>query len=250
MAADGTAAALALVADWTSLARRLAVGLAQHEEGASLFVTGLPIPLLNPVIPWRLDVESGAVERLLDLAAARGVRHELELRPGAAPALAELARSRGMEPGDQVPLMVLDAGDLSSDPPGDLVIRELAPEEADLHARVAAAGFEVDPRLFAALVPPVVLEASEAHAYVGETGGEVVTTALAFSQRGHVGIYNVGTPPAHRGRGYGAAITAHAAAQGFREGAGFAYLQASPMGLPVYERLGFRIVETWSCWTA
>ena len=30
-------------------------------------------------------------------------------------------------------------------------------------------------------------------------------------------------------------------------GAQAAYLQASPMGLGVYERMGFRTVETWTC---
>ena len=35
---------------------------------------------------------------------------------------------------------------------------------------------------------------------------------------------------------------------GFNAGASVAYPQSSPMGLRVYERLGFQTLETWSVW--
>ena len=58
----------------------------------------------------------------------------------------------------------------------------------------------------------------------------------------------VATPEAHRGHGYGGAVTGHAVEQARAAGARGAYLQSSPMGLPVYERLGFVPVETWRQW--
>ena len=64
---------------------------------------------------------------------------------------------------------------------------------------------------------------------------------------GHVGVFNIATPPEHRGRGYGRAVTARVVADGVRAGARTAYLQASPMGLGVYQRMGFRTGETWRC---
>ena len=48
--------------------------------------------------------------------------------------------------------------------------------------------------------------------------------------------------PEYRGRGYGAAVTARAVIDGFANGAELALLAASPMGEPVYRRLGFREV--------
>jgi predicted GNAT family acetyltransferase len=74
------------------------------------------------------------------------------------------------------------------------------------------------------------------------------STALGVTDGDHVGIFNVATPPAHRGKGYGAAITAWAVGDGFQNGASVAFLQSSPMGFRVYERLGFRTVEDWSVW--
>jgi len=50
----------------------------------------------------------------------------------------------------------------------------------------------------------------------------------------------VGTLEAQRGRGFGEVMTAHAARQGRARGCDHASLQASVMGRPVYERMGFR----------
>ena len=83
-------------------------------------------------------------------------------------------------------------------------------------------------------------------AYVGRTDGEPCTTGFGAVAEGHVGVFNIATPPAHRNRGFGTAVTARVVADGVRAGAHTAYLQASPMGFGVYERMGFRTVETWS----
>jgi len=66
---------------------------------------------------------------------------------------------------------------------------------------------------------------------------------------GHfAGIFNVATAPAHRGRGYAAALTARIASDAFAAGAHCAWLQSSPSGYNLYQRLGFRTVERWECW--
>ena len=53
------------------------------------------------------------------------------------------------------------------------------------------------------------------------------------------GIYYVGTPPEHRGRGAAATIAAWLTNRLLDDGADIVTLEASPMGLPIYERLGF-----------
>ena len=59
---------------------------------------------------------------------------------------------------------------------------------------------------------------------------------------GAAGIYNVTTVEAARGRGIGAAMTVAAVRHGADLGFDLATLQASTMGRPVYERLGFEFV--------
>jgi predicted acetyltransferase len=59
------------------------------------------------------------------------------------------------------------------------------------------------------------------------------------------GIYNVATLPSHRKRGYGEAMTWRAVAGGAAAGCDVAILQASQMGRPIYERMGFRLVAPY-----
>lgn len=78
--------------------------------------------------------------------------------------------------------------------------------------------------------------------YIGRQAEVPVAITILFNGEGVAGVYGVGTLPGERGKGYGAAITMQplldARAQGYRYGVLF----SSEMGLPVYERMGFRVV--------
>jgi ribosomal protein S18 acetylase RimI-like enzyme len=153
---------------------------------------------------------------------------------------------------EDIPLMVVeDAGRLdAAQKVTGLVIRELAPREAEVHARVAALGFEVPSDTFLQLMTPPLLAAPGVRCYVGEVDGQPVTTGLGVTLGSRVGIFNIATLPEHRRRGYAAAITARAVEDGFDAGAKWSFLQSSEQGYKVYERLGFRTMEAWPCWTA
>jgi GNAT superfamily N-acetyltransferase len=81
--------------------------------------------------------------------------------------------------------------------------------------------------------------------WLGRVDGRAVATAAAFIGFGYVGIYAVGTLPDARGRGYGEAVTW--AATLFRPDLP-ATLQASEMGRPIYERMGYRTVTHFTVW--
>jgi len=148
------------------------------------------------------------------------------------------------------PLMVMDNPAMLGDPQhvGRLGIRQLRPDEAEQHARVAAAGFETAEEPFRQLVTPGVLGLPGVRCYLGEADGRPVTTGIGVTLGAFVGIFNVATPPADRCRGYGAAVTARAVTDGLAAGARWSWLQSSPSGYRVYQRLGFRTVESWRTW--
>ena len=81
--------------------------------------------------------------------------------------------------------------------------------------------------------------------YTGYLDATPVATAQLFAQDGVAGIYLVGTTASARNRGFGEAITRHALEEAATLGCTLASLQASPMGLPVYERIGFEQVADY-----
>ena len=144
-----------------------------------------------------------------------------------------------------MPGMVATPADLRPVEVPGLEIGRLEADGLDEAIAVAAAGFEAPPELVARLFTRSVAGLEGAAFYVGRVAGRAVSTAIGLTASADVGIFDVATPPEHRRRGYGSALTAGAARDGFAAGADLAWLQSSAIGEPVYRRLGFRQVETY-----
>jgi hypothetical protein len=83
------------------------------------------------------------------------------------------------------------------------------------------------------------LHGPDTQAFVAWKNGRAVAGATLVLAHGVGGVNWVGTLPAEFGRGYGATVTWAVVQEGLRRGARFLNLQASPMGAPVYRRMGF-----------
>jgi GNAT superfamily N-acetyltransferase len=81
--------------------------------------------------------------------------------------------------------------------------------------------------------------------WVGYVDDRPVASAAAHESDGLIGIYAVATTPDARGHGFGEALT-WAAVRSRPDLP--AALQASPMGRPVYGRMGFEQVGTFTVW--
>ena len=92
-----------------------------------------------------------------------------------------------------------------------------------MHAQVAAAGFEAPVELFLQLITSSNLALPGVHCYLGEVDGEAATTGLGVVIDACVGVFNIATPPEHRRRGYGAALTDRIVDDAFRGGATWAW---------------------------
>jgi ribosomal protein S18 acetylase RimI-like enzyme len=240
-----------LTTAWEELCAALPYGWAERADGALACVTTVSLPTLNGVWVDELALPAERVGQLLDRVAAAGFPYCLQLRPAADPALVELAQQRGMSREQDIPLMVLEEpARIQCAMPSGLVIHTLAPEQAHLHAGVAAAGFQTDEEHFRRLIAPDLLELAGVRCYLGEVAGEAAVSGLGLTTGEGIGVFNIATPPGRRRRGYGAAMTAQVIRDGLADGGRWAWLQSSPDGYSIYERLGFRTLESWQCWLA
>jgi len=85
---------------------------------------------------------------------------------------------------------------------------------------------------------------AEVQMFVGRIDGKIVTTATSLLSGDTAGVFQVGTLEQHRGKGLGNVMTGHAIKAAVEKGAHISYLQASALGYPVYEKMGFKTVLT------
>jgi len=130
-------------------------------------------------------------------------------------------------------------------PPGVELRRLRTGEEAADYWKVAASSYTSNgfpPEVFAGYTHHAGLLAENVAAFLAYLNGEPVAIAMTIVSEGVAGIYWVGTLERARGRGLGRAIAAAATNAGFELGADLASLQASPMGKPIYEAMGYETI--------
>jgi ribosomal protein S18 acetylase RimI-like enzyme len=111
----------------------------------------------------------------------------------------------------------------------------------DEHRSVATEGFGSDPSVASGTTCAELLGRPGCAVYVGYADGTPVVSGLGWRTGRAIGVYAIATIPAARRRGFGAAMTARVVTDGVAAGCDVAVLQASELGRPIYERLGFRV---------
>ncbi|MDX2169601.1 MAG: hypothetical protein SF182_21205 [Deltaproteobacteria bacterium] len=189
-----------------------------------------------------------AVDALLAIAERfyrpRRAPYSIWLRAHADEGLESLLLDRGFSLFLTMPGMALlvDPGTICAPP--DLAIRACVDDAGrDAYRHVSAAAYATygAPPAYAADAFARLESVCAPHiqGFVGWCGGAPVAAAAVYVTHGVAGIGWVGCVPEARGRRFAEAVTWAAIREGLRRGAGFASLQASPMGRGVYERMGF-----------
>jgi ketosteroid isomerase-like protein len=176
--------------------------------------------------------------------APRGLGYSLWLRDHADGALASALETRGFGEWLSLPAMALLGDRGTRCAPDGLRIRRVrddAGRRGFAHVTAEAYSTYGSPRAVVADMFATVesLCAPHIQGFVGWVGDDPVAAAAVYVTHGVGGIDWVGTVEGQRGKRYAEAVTWAAIREGFRLGAAFANLQASPMGRAVYERMGF-----------
>ena len=228
-------------------------GALEEHDGNVLCAGGTWIPMIaNTAFRLHRDVSpTELVARADDFFGGLGRGYTVPVRDnGEDEDLRVACLAAGLEIfGGETPDMVCRGPLPEGSAPEGISLREV--EDADgvrQFAEVNSAAYatygmppEVHPDLFDA--PEAVVADPAAHIVVASKGTEPVATALVYESDGAATVQWVGTLPGARTSGLGALVTVRVTNLAFRRGASSVSLQASPMGAPIYLKLGYETVH-------
>ncbi|HEU0235405.1 MAG TPA: GNAT family N-acetyltransferase [Candidatus Limnocylindrales bacterium] len=221
-------------------------GIVRHEGGVALLASGVAMRLFNQVLVEDGTATPDAVADAVATMRAGSFRYLVHLRDGVDDAFVPLLAELGLvepDPDDAMPGMALEPITDGAPTPPELDVRHIDDAAGfDDHIRMAALGFGLDEALIRSFLDLRQLDEPGVRSYVGYVDGEPVATGVGIVTGRTIGVYNIATIESARRRGYGAAMTVRAALDGRAAGCDVAILQASEMGRPIYERLGYRTV--------
>jgi len=219
-----------------------------HEPDMIMYSTGAQHNYQNGVLKARFRSEN--MEARANKALAYFRRRRLPMMwwvdPWSAPAeLGDFLESRGLKPGWEVPCMAIDLARVKRKPlPAGLAIRPVENlRSLETCVITAHRGFEGGKKIrndrwcetYAGLgVSP------SKRWFTGFLDGRPVASSLLLLHEGVATIWIVSTLKRARGRGIGTAMTREPLLLAKELGYAIAIIQSSKMGLPAYERIGFK----------
>jgi ribosomal protein S18 acetylase RimI-like enzyme len=229
-------------------------GEVERCEEITIAKSGIPAAGFNIVFALgRPSSLSGVSEAIKRLYITSGTPWELITTPDTSGTLEALIEEFNLVKVEVEPGMILEPiPNLISPSPPELEIRQVSQgEELVTLLRVGMLGFG-DPS--GSLLEPISRGLSESAlfrggCYLGYANGVPVSTSIRFSIGPIAAIYFVATLKEFRRRGYGEAMTWRATLDGrTKDGCKCGFLQASAMGRPIYEKMGYRKIVDYEIW--
>ena len=225
-------------------AKAAAAGRVCEEDGLLIAASGVPIRSFNNAFFTRpLANSSPHLGKLIAYFESLGVPFRLRVRDDVDGITEDVLAAGGLHRSGGIPCLVLSPITACEHDRPALEMRRVT-DDCTLrhHVEVVAAGFDWLPALVSQVFSEKLIGDRDWRAYVGYVGGQPVASSQLVITDRVAGIYWVATLEAFRRRGFGEAMTWHAVEEGVAAGCDAASLQASPMGYPIYERMGFRTV--------
>ncbi|HZU66218.1 MAG TPA: GNAT family N-acetyltransferase [Ktedonobacteraceae bacterium] len=245
---------------YTSAYVRASGGQVHEEPELTWLYTGTLLSYYNSVIRTAITTSDpdATIKATLAFFQARHQRMSWWVMPSTRPRdLIQRLQTLGLTLGWQDTGMAIDLHNLKEPPstPTDLTIERVEDEKTMQDwLRAFGPGFDLNEEDLASYSRLVTCVPPQQHPigpfYLARLHGEPVAASALYCDPRVAGLCEVCTIPSARRQGIGAAITyvplLDARAMGYR----IAVLQASPMGEPVYRRLGFTSYCTLDayCW--
>jgi GNAT superfamily N-acetyltransferase len=236
----------------TSVVRCTDSGRVHREGGTVTIVSDIPFDWFNQVLVERPDATPVGLLAGVERVFANDSGSVVRLREGIDDRFIPILTKAGLVAADAAtttPGMVafpINRNAISdaitpSHVPGIEIQRVTDAVGLDDHRKVVTEGFGSPPAVALGTTCAELLDRPECVVYVGYADGAPVASGLGWRTGRVIGVYAIATIPAARRRGFGAAMTARVVTDGLASGCDAAALQASELGRPIYERLGFLV---------
>lgn len=233
---------------WRLIGRLSDPGVVHEAEGVTCVATGVPIEWANiAFVTRRVRDPAATVAAIIDFFDARSIPFIARMREAVAPEMEDALVAAGIPYSDTVPGMLL-ANASTCRPPETTGLRiETVRDRAPMRhwQRIVSESFGLPLAAVESFFVPRYFAEAGLESYLGYIDDAPVCTSTLLVTNGIAGVHNVGTLASHRRRGLGEAMTAQAVVRGAELGCGSAFLQASEMGQPVYQRMGFETVAPY-----
>ncbi|WP_433317503.1 GNAT family N-acetyltransferase [Micromonospora sp. CA-269861] len=215
-------------------------------------LTHAGIPTLNAVYDTTTEPDLGALDELATEVRRQAPHWSLMVRGEASDEVAEIAARHGLRGRSELPFLACATDDIvfRAGSTQRVPVRRVGAGENERYTDALTQSFEAPDGAFGSLMGGAVLDADAITGYLAEESGHPTGTALGMRTRGAVGVFNIAVVPSARGRGLGRVLTEVVLRDGIAAGADAAYLHSSAMGRPLYESMGFALVETWTAFQA
>ena len=200
--------------------------------------------VVNAVLYRDADGLEAAYEEVATAYEEIGAKWTVWVRPGD-DAAAALLESRGHVLDAQPMAMVRELESVERPPAdalGDWTAEGTVAELGDINDRSYTFGTDSFSRALQTLPD------GAAHIYVARDEGQPVGCLTIVDHEGNSEVQMVAVVPEARGRGITTKLLAHALADAIERGNKSSTLISTPLGYPVYERVGFRPLERVPMW--
>jgi GNAT superfamily N-acetyltransferase len=244
----------------TGVVRCTDAGRVHSDGGTVTILSDIPFDWFNQVLIERPDATRAGLLAVMEEGRGRGDGFVVRLRDGVDDRfIPTLTRAGLVAAAESTTIPGMVAFPIDRDVIEDVIapsrlpgfeIRQVSDATGiDDHRLVVTEGFGSPPAVAFGTTCARLLDDPASTVYVGYSGGAPVASGLGWRTGRTIGVYAIATIPAARRKGYAAAMTARVMTDGLKAGCDVAVLQASELGRPIYERLGFRVAVRYRTYT-